>query len=203
MIGPFVRISIAMTDVYPPASPVPPPRRRGSHRWLILVAVVLLTAATVASGYALNRSRVATEAKAAQSFAVGDCVVVPSTPPPGDVHAQKAPCSLDPSYTIGAVTDASGSCPSKEYQRFPAEIADPPTSTLCLVPNLVVDHCYTLDMPLGMVKRADCGERGADVRIQITQRLDAHDQQACPAGQGNFAWPYPSPARTYCTISLY
>jgi hypothetical protein len=191
-----------MTYRLPPTAPAQrvPWRRRG-HRWMILCAAVILMVAAGIAVYGLNRSRVAHQQQA-KSLHVGDCVIVPSlTPRP--LHATKAPCGVDPSYTIGAVTNASGACPSTEYQQFPTQFADPSTANLCLVPNLVVNHCYALDMPVGMVTRADCSERGRDVVVQVTQRLDAHDQHACPAAGGHYAWPYPSPARTYCTLTLY
>ncbi|MCV7229143.1 hypothetical protein H7J73_24335 [Mycolicibacterium komossense] len=145
------------------------------------------------------------EERTAQAFTVGDCVVVPSAAP-NVVRAARASCAVDPSYTIGATTTASGSCPSAEYQQFPASAADAPTATLCLVPNLVADHCYQLEMPVGVVKRADCAAApkgsAAGVLVQVTQRLDVRDQGACPTESGHFAWPYPAPARTYCTQTL-
>jgi hypothetical protein len=118
--------------------------------------------------------------------------------------ARKAGCSADPSYTVGAVTDSSGSCPSNEYQHLPPQFADPSTSRLCLVPNLVAEHCYVLDMPIGVVQLADCSDRRQPgLLVQVTQRLDVRDQQACPSDIGEFAWPYPSPPRTYCTLTIY
>ncbi len=186
----------------PAPLPAPPSAR---SRWLILtLSVVVAVAAVVAVG-ALNRERISFEEHAAQSFTVGDCVVVPSSAP-SVVRATKASCVVDPSHTIGATTTASGSCPSAEYQRFPAPAADESTATLCLVPNLVADHCYQLDMPIGIVKRADCAASRTDpttgVLVQVTQRLDIRDQAACPTSSGHYAWPYPAPARTYCTQTL-
>ena len=137
-------------------------------------------------------------------FEVGDCVEIPASTPDtaASLRAEKVPCSVDASYTVGATANDAGLCPSKEYQHLSE--ADPTTSRLCLVPNLVANHCYVLDMPIGVVQRADCTERGQDgLLVQITQRLDVRDQQACPAEAGQFAWPYPSPARTYCTLTVF
>jgi hypothetical protein len=142
-------------------------------------------------------------------FAVGDCVEIPGGTPsaPATLKATKVACSADPSYTVGATTDSAGTCPSNEYQHLPTQFADPGTSRLCLVPNLVADHCYRLGMPVGVVVRADCtnprSDAGSGVLVQVTQRLDVRDQHACPAASGHFAWPYPAPARTYCTATLY
>jgi hypothetical protein len=171
-------------------------------RWAV-VAVMALVAA-MSSGCGLRAEPMAREG--ATVFAVGDCVEIPAGSPasPGTLKAAKTGCGADPSYTVGATTDSSGSCPSNEYQHLPTQFADPSTSRLCLVPNLVADHCYVLDMPIGVVQRADCSDRRqAGLLVQITQRLDVRDQQACPSDVGEFAWPYPSPARTYCTLTIY
>lgn len=175
------------------------------RRWLLVALTVVVAAAGVVAVGALNGARISFQVHAAQSFAVDDCVVVASSTPSA-VRATKASCGVDPSYTIGATTTASGSCPSAEYQRFTTPAADESTATLCLVPNLVADHCYQLDMPIGIVRRADCAASRADpatgVLVQVTRRLDIHDQAACPTANGHYAWPYPAPARTYCTQTL-
>ena len=142
----------------------------------------------------------------AKVFSVGDCVAIPPNSPaaPSTLTADKASCSADPSYTVGALADDSGACPSAEYQHVPTQSADPSTTRLCLVPNLVANHCYVMDMPIGMLQLADCAERGQrGLLVQVTQRLDVRDQQACPAAVGQYAWPYPSPARTYCTLTIF
>jgi hypothetical protein len=142
----------------------------------------------------------------AKVFSVGDCVEIPAKAPGATdtLTADKVSCAADPSYTVGAVADSSGSCPSAEYQHVPTQFADPATSRLCLVPNLVADHCYVMDMPIGMLALADCAERGQQgLLVQVTQRLDVRDQKACPAAAGQYAWPYPSPARTYCTLTIF
>lgn len=182
------------------------PRLRRQERSLAVLGVtVMVVAATIVGITSLNRARVAFEDEHARSFAVGDCVVVPS-PAPNEVHARKASCAEDPSYTIGATTSASGSCPTPEYQRFSMSVTDESTAGLCLVPNLVADHCYLMQMPIGAMQRADCETRSVDpaggLLVQITDRLDVHDQQACPDA-GDYAWPYPSPQRTYCTNTLF
>jgi len=142
----------------------------------------------------------------AKVFSVGDCVAIPSDSPdaPATLTADKASCAADPSYTVGALADESGACPSAEYQHVPTQFADPSTTRLCLVPNLVANHCYVMDMPIGMLQLANCAERGQKgLLVQVTQRLDVRDQQACPAAVGHYAWPYPSPPRTYCTLTIF
>jgi hypothetical protein len=175
-------------------------RRSSSIRCVLFT--VLAAALTLVSACGLPREPLAREG--APVFSVGDCVEIPSTAP-DSLKATKVGCAADPSYTVGALTDSSGSCPSDEYQHLPTKFADPSTSRLCLVPNLVANHCYVLDMPVGVVQLADCSERAQQqgLLVQVTQRLDVRDQQACPSNVGEYAWPYPSPARTYCTLTIY
>lgn len=174
----------------------------------LVFAATLLAGVGVAAGITvLHDARVAFDRQMARPLAVGDCVVV-AAGDPDSVQTRRASCAEDPSYTVGALADASGACPTQEYQHFPASAADRITATLCLVPNLVADHCYRLGLPIGVVEKAACtqprsGGPDTGVLVQITQRLDVHDRGACPAGGGSYAWPYPSPARTYCTATLY
>lgn len=181
--------------------------RRHRRGFLAVAATVLLVAGAAATAVALNRSRVASEREITRPLAVGDCVAAAASPP-GEVWVRRSSCADDPSYTIGALADTSGTCPTAEYQHFPAPAADRVTAGLCLVPNLVADHCYRLGMPVGVVARADCagprtGGPDSGVLVQVTRRLDTHDRHACPSEGGSFSWPYPSPARTYCTSTLY
>jgi hypothetical protein len=166
----------------------------------VLIAVVAMTFA-VLSGCA-SHTQLAEHA-GTNVFRVGECVVIPSTAP-DTLHAKRGPCAADPSYTIGALADGAGACPSNEYQQLPSKFADPSTARLCLVPNLVAEHCYVLDLPIGVVQRAECSDRGQQgLLVQVTERLDVRDQQACNSGVGQYAWPYPSPPRTYCTLTVF
>lgn len=165
----------------------------------MLIAVMALTLAVV-SGCGLRTE--SAERTGANVFSVGECVVIPSTAP-DTLRANRSACTADPSYTVGALANGSDACPSNEYQHLPAKFADPSTAKLCLVPNLVAEHCYVLDLPVGVVQRAECTDRGQKgLLVQVTQRLDVHDQQACQSGVGQYAWPYPSPPRTYCTLTV-
>ena len=169
-----------------------------SPRWALVALAVLLA---MVSGCGLRAE--APQRAGATLFAVGDCVEIPSSAP-DTLRANRVGCTADPSYTVGAIADASGSCPSVEYQHLPTQFADPSTARLCLVPNLVADHCYVLDVPIGVLQRADCADRGQrGLLVRVTQRLDVRDQQACQSGAGQYAWPYPSPPRTYCTLTVF
>jgi hypothetical protein len=171
---------------------------------MVLVASFGALVLVVASGCSLHSQE--PERGVAKVFSVGDCVAVPAQSPNASetLSADRVSCTADPSYTVGAMANESGSCPSSEYQHLPTQFADSSTSQLCLVPNLVADHCYVLDMPIGMLQLADCAERGQQgLLVQVTQRLDIRDQQACAATAGQYAWPYPSPPRTYCTLTIF
>ena len=170
---------------------------------MVLVAVFGVVLA-LTSGCSLHAPQA--ERGVAKVISVGDCVALPAqvAGAPGSLSAGKVPCTADPSYTVGAVADAAGKCPSNEYQHLPTQSADASTSRLCLVPNLVANHCYVMEMPIGMLQLADCAERGQEgLLVQVTQRLDVRDQQACPSAAGRYAWPYPSPPRTYCTRPIF
>ncbi|HYO04735.1 MAG TPA: hypothetical protein VET27_23815 [Mycobacterium sp.] len=174
---------------------------RVSASRMVLVAVVGAVLMVMTSGCSLPGPDL--QRGLAKVFSVGDCVAIPSKAP-DTLTADKVACAADPSYTVGAIADSSGSCPSAEYQHVPTQFADPSTTRLCLVPNLVANHCYVMDMPIGMLQLADCAERGQQgLLVQVTQRLDVRDQQACPAAVGHYAWPYPSPPRTYCTLTIF
>ncbi|WP_395309583.1 hypothetical protein V4U86_01725 [Mycobacterium sp. AMU20-3851] len=159
------------------------------------------------SGCALRSAQ--PDVAAGAVFAVGDCVQIEGGIDAGDAqpqdpaHAVEVACTQDPSYTVGSTTNATGDCPTNEYQHLPTAYAEPSTARLCLVPNLVANHCYLMEMPIGLVEKADCGKRDEGVLVQITQRLEIRDQSACPSASGAYAWPYPAPARTYCTQTLF
>jgi hypothetical protein len=167
----------------------------------LIASVILFAIAMISSGCT---SRPAEQPRGlAKLFSVGDCVAIPAGAP-DTLSAARVACNADPSYTVGAMANDSGACPSAEYQHLPTKFADPSTTRLCLVPNLVANHCYVMDMPIGMLQLADCAERGQQgLLVQVTQRLDVRDQKACPASAGQYAWPYPSPPRTYCTLTIF
>jgi hypothetical protein len=183
------------------------PRVRYRRRAAVVSAVVVVTAAAVVAAVELSKARIAADAEALRPLAVGECVVVSADSPNG-IQAQRSDCVADPSFTVGAVTDTTGNCPTAEYQHFAAPVAERQTAGLCLVPNLVADHCYRLGIPIGVIERADCAESRTGgpttgLLVQVNNRLNVHDQFACPSTGGKFAWPYPSPARTYCTATLF
>lgn len=178
------------------------PRVRHRRRALTLGAVLVVVAGTGFAAMQLHQARVAVHQAQSAPLAVGDCVTVTASAP-DIVETRPSPCTQDPSYTIGALTGSTGRCPTAEYQHFAAPAADRATAGLCLVPNLVAEHCYLLNMPIGTLARTNCAAPPeAGLLVQITKRLDTHDRTACPQTGADHVWPYPSPARTYCTRTL-
>src|ERR1700710_3074596 len=115
----FVGVSLTMT------------RMPATRMALLVSAAALLLALT--SGCASHDPE--PQRGLAEVFSVGDCVSIPAKAP-DTLSATKVSCSADPSYTVGAMANGSGSCPSAEYQHVPTKFADPSTTQLCLVPNL-------------------------------------------------------------------
>ncbi|MGB5112158.1 MAG: hypothetical protein WBO08_11330 [Mycobacterium sp.] len=174
---------------------------RRTPRLAALIGVLVVSATLTACGVRGAEPDVA----ASTVFAVGDCVQIDAdvAPTPDPVRARETSCTQDPSYTVGATTNAAGECPTNEYQHLPTDYAEPSTARLCLVPNLVANQCYLMEMPIGLVEKASCDERDEGVLVQVTERHDVRDTSACPAVAGSYAWPYPAPARTYCTRTLF
>ena len=132
------------------------------------------------------------------------CVVVRADSPGDELHASETPCSTDPSFTVAKRGDAADNCGPGRYAQFRPPFADQATGRLCLVPNLVVGHCYRFGVPVGMWELGRCV---GPATIKVTKRLDADDSHACPVdapatpGMAQLAaepraLAYPS--RTYC-----
>lgn len=163
-------------------------RRRA---WVLIAGAVVVAAIVGSTAFAVD------DTPASDTIGVGDCVVIPPLKTDA-MHATKQPCSADVSFTVGALAD-SGTCPGR-YHHFPTPFADPETATLCLVPNLVVDHCYSYGIPSDMVDLVDCEDPTANFRV--TAAFDADDATLCPDVKDHYAWTYSAPARTYCTVSI-
>lgn len=132
----------------------------------------------------------------ARTYQAGDCVVVASSTE-GELHAARAACDTDPSFTVAKLTDRVDDCAPNDYDRFTPPSADSGTGRLCLVPNLVVGHCYRLGVAVGIWNLVDC--RGAGpATIKVTDRLDTADAGACGTDGQLPARSYPAPPRTYC-----
>src|SRR3954467_3089237 len=109
------------------------PSRATTVALVLAAAVVLAAAGCTVRGPELQRGL-------ARGFSVGDRGGIPSAAP-DTLSAEKVPCDADPSYTVGAIADGAGPCPSVEYQHLPTRFADPSTAPLCLGPHLAPHHC--------------------------------------------------------------
>lgn len=175
---------------WPPQYGPPPPARRPG--WYVFAGIAAVVAAATAVAIAVA---VAPREQHAD-YQVSDCVSV-SADGSGELRATHTSCSADLSYTVGALANEDGDCVPDRYDQFRSPFADPATERLCLVPNLVVGHCYRIGIPMGKLDPVDCS-RSRPAVFRVTKRLDVSDLDACPDEKSQFAMAYPSPARTYC-----
>jgi hypothetical protein len=174
-----------------------PPRRTSVRTWWgLTVSGVALTAAVVVGIWACVHHGAAPRSAA--------CVVVHAASPDDELHATAAPCGTDPSFTVAKREDAADTCAAQRYAQFRPPFADRATGRLCLVPNLVVGHCYRFGVPVGMWELSRCAGRAI---IKVTKRVDANDAHLCPVDPPaplGMAQPVAQPralaypSRTYC-----
>jgi hypothetical protein len=174
-----------------------PPRRTSVRAWWgLTVSGVALAAAVVVGTWASTHHGAAPRGAA--------CVVVHAASPDDELRATGTPCGTDPSFTVVKGGAAAANCAARRYVQFRPPFADQATGRLCLVPNLVVGHCYRFGVPVGMWELSRCVGRAV---IKVTKRVDSEDARVCPVdppaapGMAQLAaqpraLAYPS--RTYC-----
>lgn len=180
---------------YPDLPPEPTSRR--TWAWLTVSSVVLTVTVVTAVWATSNPSAAPRSAY---------CVAVRAGSLGDELHATKTPCVTDPSFTVVKRGDAAYNCGSGQYAQFRPPFADQTTGRLCLVPNLVVGHCYRFGVPVGMWVLGGCV---GPATIKVIKRVDVDDPHACPVdppvatapGMAQMtaqprALPYSS--RTYC-----
>lgn len=173
----------------PPPEPSSPPLLR-----LVLLAFVVVVGLTLPIGVGVA-ALVATGNRHG-AYHVGDCVMMSSSTH-GELRATRAECDTDASFTVGKMADRTGGCAPTGYDHFPPPSADDGTGRLCLVPNLVVGHCYRLGVAVGVWNLVDCAGAGT-ATIRVADRFDVDDEQACEAADQLSVRTYPAPPRTYC-----
>ena len=130
----------------------------------------------------------------------------PVGPPPDTLRADKVSCAVDPSYTVGAIANASGACPSTEYQHLPATVrrsVDRASCAWCPISSPTTATCSTC--PIGVLAAGRLRRARPEGPARPGHRngsTSATSRRARPA-VGQYAWPYPSPARTYCTLTIF
>jgi hypothetical protein len=173
---------------YPPPARRPARSNRGLYIFIGVTAVIAVVTVVAVVTTVVGRSK-------DTGMRVGDCVAV-SAATSGELRATTTKCDTDLSYTIGAMANQTGDCVPDRYDQFRVPFADSQTSQLCLVPNLVVGHCYKFGIPMGRLDAVSCS--GADKgMLRIAKKLDVDDTEGC-ADKTQFAMAYPSPARTFC-----
>ncbi len=179
-----------------PGAGLPPRRTSVRTWWLLTVSSVALTAAVVTGTWATTQHRAPSRS--------AECVVVQARSPGEELHANHAPCSTDPSFTVVKRGGPAGNCGPGRYTQFRPPFADRATGRLCLVPNLVVGHCYRFGVPVGMWELGNCV---GPATIKISLRVEADNPHACPvppSAAPGMAQPAPVPlalafpSRTYC-----
>ena len=163
--------------------------------WYIVAGIAVLIFAATAAAITISLTG---PHEQHVGFVVRDCVSL-SADASGELKSTHTSCTTDLSFTIGALANDAGDCVPDQFDRFRAPFADAATGRLCLVPNLLVGHCYRFGVPVGMLDPADCGVGGPAV-FRVTKRVDVFDVHACPDEKYEYAMAYP--ARTYCTETL-
>lgn len=128
-------------------------------------------------------------------YHVGDCVVLVSAGPANAADIRRSDCATDPSYTVGAVYDDDRPCANANYAGYDWTVEDETVARLCLVENLLVDHCYRSPSESQITELLDCADAGDDA-IRVVRRSDSVDMATCPDASDSYI--YLTPARTYC-----
>jgi hypothetical protein len=156
---------------------------------------LLIVAGIAVTIYRLHQLAGAPALQSLDSYRIGDCVTLRTTPS-GHPEIADADCGVDPSYTVGSIVQADATCPVPTYIRYVWSTADATVGALCLAENLRVGHCYQQSSVAKTLEVVDCAvvtSRGGEV----VQRLDnVIDVTQCPLN--TTAYAYPMPARTYC-----
>lgn len=167
--------------------PGKPPR----HAWRWLLGSVVVVAAGVGLVTAAVRSHTA---RSPVGYRQGSCVVLGAEERGGELHGKRVSCDVDPSFIVAKIADESDNCGTVSYTRIRPPFSDVATGRLCLVPNLVVGHCYRFGVPLGMWDLVNCAT-GGPAAVKVTKRIDSDDPHACPM-------PYEPPTPGIRTVSI-
>lgn len=190
----------------PPGYPAyPPPPRSTAGRGLIIAGSVVLVLSLI--GMAGKAAMMRNDRGAAESFAppakIGQCITSEAMAS-GVIKRQDVVECTEPTGVFEVVSTGprNARCPdgAREETDFARWTDD--SSTLCLMPNLLVDQCYTtVKHPIGDANRTDtirpvaCTDASAEFRV--LQRIEQADYGLCPVGAKQSIWTVPP--RTYCT----
>lgn len=133
--------------------------------------------------------------KELDKYAIGDCLVL--TKSGIGVEDSAVECSEDPSYTVASRQDAGSGCPNDNYVTYEVTVRGDTVSKLCLVENLVVDHCYESELVSNVTKLVDCKSSMVGNQFKVLSRQDSSDG-ACAEEAVVVSYPDPAPGRTYC-----
>ncbi|MBI3226573.1 MAG: hypothetical protein HYZ39_16105 [Mycolicibacterium cosmeticum] len=161
-----------------------------------LIAGALVIAVKVAVSHEVSKQIATNDARSDfAEYHVGDCIVMVSAGPENKADVRRSECATDPSYTVGAVYDNDRPCDNANYAGYDWVVEDKTVVRLCLVENLLVDHCYRTSPETQITELLDCAGAGGNA-MRVVRRSDSIDTTTCP--QDSDAYIYLSPPRSYC-----
>jgi len=191
---------------YPPQGypPVPPPRPTAG-RGLIIAGTILIALSLVGTV-----SRVADSAgehtraeNTAPPVKVGQCITSEALAS-GVIGRNDVVTCTEPIGVFEVVSTGGRDAPCPDGARDDTDFArwTNDASSVCFVPNLLVDQCYvTVKHPVADRARTDtirpvaCTDSSAE--FKVLQRFEKADYDLCPVGSHQKIWTMPP--RTYCT----
>lgn len=179
-------------------TPVPPKSgSRGGGRGLLVAGIAVLIVALFGGAFVLvqtvNDRRVAFDA----TLQVGSCITLKADSA-GNVTHQTANCSDSISYTIASVADGEKACPSNSYQSLSITSQNRIAKTACLIQNLEVNSCYSIDKSVDKLAKVACTDPKAD--FLVASRNDTVDDPKLCTEKQKYEG-YATPPRTYCLAS--
>ncbi|MFL6143169.1 MAG: hypothetical protein ACJ72N_15045 [Labedaea sp.] len=175
--------------VYPPVpAGVPPTKKRGKGRVLIVAVVLVVVAAGIIVTLIVNRNN-PSKANA------GDCIKVKSASST-NADVEKIDCNdkaavFKVAKKLGNDTDT---CPTPDYEKYEQSGGSGNADfALCLMLNAKEGDCFAeYDSP-DKRARVDCGS----AEVKVTKVVDGKaDESACD--QQSIPIAYPEPATTFC-----
>lgn len=191
----------------PPGYPPAPPPRPTAGRGLIVGGSILIAISLI--GVVIRAAMAAGDPSAAENVTppvkVGQCITGEAMAS-GAIGAHDITECTNPAGVFEVVSTGGrdAACPDgaksdTDFARWTNN-----ASTVCFIPNLLVDHCYATvqGQPTpGDPNRTDtlrsvlCTEKSAE--FKVLQRYEMADYNLCPTGAHQRIWTVPP--RTYCT----
>ncbi len=190
---------------YPQPYPPPLPQRSTAGHGLIIAGSIVLVLSLI--GIAGRATMTRHDRGATENFSppakIGQCITSEAMAS-GVIGRQDVVACTQPAGVFEVVSTGPPDVPCPDGGREETDFArwTNDSSTLCLMPNMLVDQCYAaVKHPVGDTNRTDtikavaCTDTSADLRV--VKRLEVADYDLCPVGTKQRIWT--KPPRTYCT----